>query len=85
MNRQLVLAILLTLSPITAAAQWGGALSGMGEAMQSISRQMLDAELQRETMREQHRLEMERIEREHQLRMDLLRKEADGSSTAHEL
>jgi hypothetical protein len=56
-----------------AQGRTAGALGGAADALQDISRSLLNAELQRQLMLEQHNLEMQRLEREHEMRMQELR------------
>jgi len=80
------LAISLAFIPACAFAQWGGAIggamSGMGRALEDWNRSMMDAEIQRQLMRERHQQEMERIEREQELRMEAIRREAQAREQA---
>jgi hypothetical protein len=59
-----------------------GALHGLGEGMAETGRSAFNAELHRDLLQEQHKLEMERLERKHQIRMELLTREEQAQREA---
>jgi hypothetical protein len=65
-------------------AQYGGARSGAGDALQDIGRRMQEHDSQLELMREQHRLEMERMERESALRREAAKERERAADRAHQ-
>lgn len=70
--KQLIVALILALSPGLATAQfgWGEVLQQLGKSLQDASKQQIEENNRRELLEKQHRLEMERLERENQLRRE---------------
>lgn len=80
MRRPVLLFCGIFLSSFSHAANWGGALEGLGDSLESTGRmmqqQMLLEQQQERAIELQHKLDMQRLEREHQMRLEYQRQQA---------